>query len=168
MVQSGDVRTSYRREGEGLPVLLLARESPADAPPPLLAVLGRHFRVHAPSISPPAVPGPPLCVAGWLHDLVDALGLQRPALVVEAEFAAAALAFVLSDPERVGRAVILHARETASPTPVAALAGRLDDEGPPLLLAGTEAGVLEGAALDEVVRFLSAAPRGEGGEGGAS
>lgn len=158
-VFDGVTDTPYHRAGRGAPVVVLAADDPGIANA-LLATLARQFRIIAPDIptrrssAPSTHPSFPT----WLRGFLDGLGLARVALVAEAHFGAAALAFALLEPERVDRlAVIFDA--AAEPTPHDAIADSLRRAGTPVLvswLAAREAG--EWSA--EIARFLTAAPGG--------
>ncbi len=115
VVQTGELCTPYARAGRGPTVLLLVsgRAAGQATRERLLRELAPAFRVIAPE--------PPRCCAGeeapcpltraqtraWLRDLVDGLGLARPALVADRRMAPAALAFALAEPERAGPLLVL-------------------------------------------------------------
>jgi pimeloyl-ACP methyl ester carboxylesterase len=114
MVQTPDAETFYHRAGAGEALLLLvAGGADCAAGGALLARLSRVARVYAPDAMPEA-DGRVRCgaqiVAGasWLGSLIDALGIERPTIVADADFAAIALAFACSDPERVARVLPAH------------------------------------------------------------
>lgn len=169
VVQAGAVETHYRRAGCGAPVLLLF---PGGAADPLAALLfdrlARRFRVIAPL--PPACVGAGASAGGeatpvsrWLRDLIDGLGMSRPALVADESLGVAALGFSLMDPGRAG-ALVAVSRDPADP------ADRLDPSGPAVVLGGSPDSAdhallvlrLDGApersagAVEEMVRFLEA------------
>jgi pimeloyl-ACP methyl ester carboxylesterase len=156
-VCDGVTDTSYHRAGRGAPVIVLAADDSriADA---LLATLALQFRAIAPDIparrssAPSTHPSFPV----WLRGFLDGLGLARVALVAEARFGAAALAFALLEPERVDRLAIIF-DAAAEPIPHEAIADSLRRAGTPVLvswLAAREVG--EWGA--ELARFLAAVP----------
>jgi hypothetical protein len=108
-VVAGAVETSYRRAGQGPPVLLLS------ADPQAFAALARRFRVLQPDPTPGAV-GSSGWVE-WLRGLVDGLGLARPAGVATEGSMAAVGDVATGDPDRFGPVV--------AATPVATLPARL-------------------------------------------
>jgi len=97
-LQAGPILTPYRRSGTGAPVLLLCRGALADR---LLGRLAGRRCVIAPEL-PEGVP-----FTAWLCDVIDGLGLDRPAIVADATFAEAVRAFVRDEPDRVGRVVVV-------------------------------------------------------------
>lgn len=94
MVTIGRLETPYRRSGAGRPILLLA------AVPGLFEELATGFRVIEP-LRVPVRPGD-AAWAAWLQGVIDGLGLDRPALVVDASCADAARRLAAVDPLRVG------------------------------------------------------------------
>lgn len=102
VLQTGTTETQYRRAGHGPPVLLLFAEGSADE-------LGAHlfdrlaagFRVIAPTC-PAGVE-----IADWLRDLIEGLGLIRPAIVADEPFALASLGLSMQEPDRVGAVVVI-------------------------------------------------------------
>lgn len=97
IVQTGETETAYRRAGRGRPVLLLMGASSPEGDEVFRRLAGTAL-----VIEPRAVPAPDLW-PDWLRGVVDGLGLDRPDLVVSPALSAAAEAFALLDPERVGR-----------------------------------------------------------------
>lgn len=102
VVQAGATETRYHRAGCGAPLLLLVPGGAAGAlGGPLFALLSARFRVVA-----PVPPEDEAEVERWLGEVLDGLGLSRPALVAAGALAAPARAFARADPERVGRVVV--------------------------------------------------------------
>jgi hypothetical protein len=115
VVVTGGAETLYRCGGRGpvTAVLLTDRAGFFDE-------LVRAVRVVEP-LRRPAGPGSPAW-QDWLQAVVDGLGLDRPALVVDPALAGAARRLAATDPERFGAVV-----EATAPAAVRAL-----------LLAGNE------------------------------
>ncbi len=104
VVQTDGVETPYRRAGRGTVVLLLA------AVPGLMEGLAAEYRVIEP-LRRPSDPGGRDWMT-WLRGLVDGLGLDRPALVVELADSAVVRLRVAAEPDRFGPVV------EAGPLPV--------------------------------------------------
>lgn len=103
VVQSGATVTAYLRIGRGRPVLMLRHgDLPLPAWDGLLATLSGSWRVLAPDL-----PVPPDDLAAWLPGFLDGLGLAETAAVADPSLAAATMAFVAADPNRISRLVIL-------------------------------------------------------------
>ena len=95
ILHTGAVETRYVRAGTGETVLLLLSLPCAEiARSPTLRRLSERRRVIA------AAP-PPGCDVGWLRDLIDGLGLDRPELTGKRELAPLLLAFAEAHPERI-------------------------------------------------------------------
>lgn len=117
VLRAGQVETHYSRAGSGPSVLLLVARHPEVEESPLFATLATTFKViapHPPARVQAAARGG---VGAWLRDVIDGLGLHRPALVAEQGFAEAALEFAGTDPERLGRIVVCRARPGAAAEP---------------------------------------------------
>ena len=99
VVVTGVLETPYRRAGRGATVLLLGASG-------LFDELAESLRVVEPLRLPEAPAGVgELGEAGWrewLRGLVDGLGVDRPALVVDAGLEASVLRAVDGDPDRYG------------------------------------------------------------------
>lgn len=98
-VRVGDVVTRYRRSGSGRPVVLL--DAPRDvesAAADLTELLSRRFRVLVPDL-----PDGQVDLAAWLRDFLEALGLERAAVVVADRVGIAALNLALLDTDQDGR-----------------------------------------------------------------
>ncbi len=109
VTSSGEIR--YRRAGRGRAVLLLTSRETASGPGALvLHSLAGRFRVIAPElrVAPAGVRvRGSAAVCGWLGDVVDGLGLERPSVVADESFGLAALRYAMLDPERVDRLVVI-------------------------------------------------------------
>lgn len=105
---AGTFETPYRRAGRGPSVLLLAQGTG------LLEALAGELRIFEP-LRVPAEPGAPEWIA-WLHGLLDGLGLERPAVVVDAGGAEPVRQLAAAAPDRLGPVV-----EASSPAEVRAL-----------------------------------------------
>lgn len=101
VLQAGAVVTPYARAGRGAAVLLL-RDAPVAelAACRILVGLAAAFRVTA------AGP-PPGDRAGWLRNLIDGLGLDRPWLVADPSLGGWAREFAADHPERVRGVALL-------------------------------------------------------------
>ena len=92
-VRVGDLTTRYRRRGSGRAVVVLCAPGCAeDAGPPLAELLSAHCRVITPE-----VPEGVTDTAAWLRDFLDALGIERAAVVVPEQLGIAALDLALLD-----------------------------------------------------------------------
>lgn len=94
---AGAIETPYRRAGRGPSALLLAHGTP------LLEGLAGDLRVFEP-LRAPAEPGTPEWVA-WLGGLLDGLGLERPAVVVDAACVEPVRQLAAAAPDRLGRVI---------------------------------------------------------------
>lgn len=91
-VQVGDVETRYVCAGQGPPVVLLTDEDPAlSVDTPLFRALSASRRVVS------TTPGPGQDTGPWLRAMIDALGWDRPALVVASRTSAAWVERVLDE-----------------------------------------------------------------------
>lgn len=162
-VQTGHIETRYRRCGSGAAVLLLVADHGDGAPgDELLAWLAEHFRVIVPrlpaGVARAADAGlPPTSVTAWLRDVIDGLGLVRPAIVADEPYALAALHFSATDPERTGGLVALY-RDFADPTVLPSPVPDPSHPGRVLLLRIGPHGLrdCDAPALADAVRFLGA------------
>lgn len=137
-VVSGELNTVYYRAGRGEPLLVLVAD-----PSLLLALLSalpRHIRALAPE--PPrmvlaadrAIDRETGAFTAWVRSFLDALGLQRTAVVADDAFARAALGFARADPDRVSRLVLLQHGTRDEPQSVWGITGQHSAE-PALLIA---------------------------------
>jgi pimeloyl-ACP methyl ester carboxylesterase len=95
-VRVGDLTTRYRRRGSGRAVVLLCAPGCADgASPPLAELLSADCRVIIPE-----VPEGVTDTAAWLRDFLDALGIERAAVVVPEQLGIATLDLALLDTGR--------------------------------------------------------------------
>lgn len=86
-VRVGDLTTRYRRSGSGRPVIVLQPADDAHADWPQLAeLLSGHCRVIVPEL-----PAGLTDAATWLRDFLDALGIERAAVVVPEQLGIATL-----------------------------------------------------------------------------
>src|SRR5690242_17796873 len=86
-VRVGDLTTRYRRSGAGRPVVVLQPSGDAGADSSRLAsLLSEHCRVIVPEL-----PAEVTDAAAWLRDFLDALGIERAAVVVPEQLGIAAL-----------------------------------------------------------------------------
>jgi pimeloyl-ACP methyl ester carboxylesterase len=108
LVQIGSVEVPYVRAGRGEATLLLGIGKLRE-----LAVSSTFRRLAAECRVIGAV-APAGCGTGWLRDLIDALGLDRPMLLVHRSLADLAGRFAAEHPERVGD--VGYADETAGET----------------------------------------------------
>ena len=92
-VRVGDLTTRYRRSGSGRPVVVLQPPNDADADWSRLAeLLTGHCRVIIPEL-----PAGVTDAATWLRDFLDALGIERAAVVVPEQLGIASLDLALLD-----------------------------------------------------------------------
>lgn len=130
LVQIGSVETPYLRGGCGAPVLLLRSLAYADGSgrtreeDAVFQALAQTFRVISPLVPPPGVKSEG---ERWLRDVIDGLGLDRPAVVADAALAPLLFRFAFRDRGRIGTVVILPEEEAAGRHAVApeALLGAL-------------------------------------------
>jgi pimeloyl-ACP methyl ester carboxylesterase len=144
VVEAGGQETAYRRAGTGRPVVLLLRAAPAGTASwtdPLFTRLAAEFRVVAPALPSSRA------LTGWVRDLVDGLGLDRPAVVVDASVAAEMVPVVASDDDRCRTFIVLHPTREGLPERGATVAYRSGDARRMRLL---ELCLDSGAGLDEV------------------
>lgn len=97
VVMTAGRETRYRRAGHGRAVLLLVHD---DA---LFTDLARDLRVVEP-LGPDGGPSDPEWHA-WIQGLVDGLGLDRPALVVDPGAGSIVRRLTATDPDRFGPVV---------------------------------------------------------------
>lgn len=115
VLQTGPTETAYHRAGVGPPILLLFAQALVDPlGAALFAALAAEFRVIAPELPPGIGVAGGVAVSTWLRDLIDGLGLERPAVIADAWFAGPLLGFVLMDRDRVG-AVAAVCRDHVDP-----------------------------------------------------
>jgi hypothetical protein len=92
-VRVGDLTTRYRRSGSGRPVVVLRLPDEQGAAQPDLAdLLSAHCRVISPQL-----PAGVTDAAAWLRDFLDALGIERAAVVVPEQLGIATLDLALPD-----------------------------------------------------------------------
>lgn len=127
ILHTGAVQTPYRRAGRGPPLLLLVRGTTDERAEVFLA-LAREFRVIDPTPPWPGAEGPrptggrgeDSTAAGeedpppghewgaWLLGVVDGLGLDRPALIVDPGRASLIGTLAQSDPHRFGPVIVIR------------------------------------------------------------
>lgn len=165
LVQAGAEETQYVRAGSGQPVVLLLRASSSPSAimaDPLFTRLSREFRVVA-----PAVPSDRELTC-WVGDLVDGLGLDRPAIVVDAELSRATIPLAV-EADRFCCIIVLHGApdiytaqgmpHVAPASPAAGLVSHGDDRAVQYgvwwmdLCVGASGG-LDHAKVDALVTFL--------------
>jgi pimeloyl-ACP methyl ester carboxylesterase len=89
----GELTTRYRRSGSGRPVVVLQLPAGADASASCLAeLLSDHCRVIAPEL-----PAGVTDAAAWLRDFLDALGIDRAAVLVPEQLGITSLDLTLPD-----------------------------------------------------------------------
>ncbi len=107
VVQSGPWETPYRRAGRGHPVLLLLPGTSEARRTRVFASLGGSRLVIEPSRMP-ALPDR----VGWLSQLVEGLGLDRPDVVTDTEGSFTVRDLLLQAPDTLGRHIDI---ETVDP-----------------------------------------------------
>lgn len=127
ILHTGSVETPYRRAGRGRTLLLLLHGT-TDARAEVFLALSREFRVIDPT--PPWAggegprptgdrgegsaatgeedPPPGHQWSAWLLGVVDGLGLDRPALIVDAVRASLIGDLALTDPHRFGPVIVIR------------------------------------------------------------
>lgn len=158
VIEAGGAETRYLRAGSGRPVVLLLRaHGGGSAPDPLFGRLAAEFRVIAPTLPADRV------LTGWVRDVVDGLGLDRPAFVVDAAVAAGMVPVAASEDDRCRSFVVLHPTRAGLPGPDDVVAYRSGAEGRIRLLElcvdaapalDEAAPALDEAALDALIAFL--------------
>lgn len=107
VLRARGVDTPYTRIGAGETVVLLRAAAGDDVSSSLVASLATRFRVIAP-LWPSGVDAASLPESTvWLRDLLDGLGIEQATVVAEGALGPLALSFVLTDPLRVDRLVLL-------------------------------------------------------------
>ncbi|UJR78169.1 Hypothetical protein I5071_1960 [Sandaracinus amylolyticus] len=145
VLRTGTTETHYHRAGQGPPVLLLFADATADElGAQLFERLAACFRVIAP-VRPAGVD-----IASWLRDLIEGLGLIRPAIVADEPFVLASLALSTQEPDRVG-AIVVIARAPHDGEAGGILCVRVDP--------ASDTTTRAAAAEAEIVRFLSRGSR---------
>jgi hypothetical protein len=138
VVQAGSVETEYVRAGTGRPVVLLLRawRPGAIAADPLFVGLSRELRVIAPEVPADRE------LTAWVRGLVDGLGLDHPAVVVDIAVAGATVPVVLEE-DRCSCVVVLRPAPSRAAT---APGGQRRDHGPgPVAVPGALRSVATGA-----------------------
>lgn len=139
VLRTGTTETPYRRAGQGPSVLLLFAEG-NELGAQLFERLAARFRVIAPLL-PSGVE-----VASWLRELIEGLGLIRPAIVADEPFGVASLSLSMQEPDRVGAIVVL-ARAAHDGEDAGVLCVRMDPT--------SDATARAAAAEARIVSFLS-------------
>ena len=115
----GTVETHYRRAGSGPPVLLLGLGQPSEAEMIDRLAASRGRRVIVPdgtsvaALAPAPTEGESTFVR-WLHDFLQGLGLERPAVVAASAFRDELERYRRVHPEELGPAVIVGPEGTSS------------------------------------------------------
>jgi 2-hydroxymuconate-semialdehyde hydrolase len=111
----GTIKTRYLIAGSGKPVLLLHGAGKGGIQwYTVIGPLSDHFHVIAPDIvgygesDKPSASYDRLFFSSWLRGFVDALNLEKVSLVGTSQGGAIALQFVLDNPERVDRLVLVN------------------------------------------------------------
>ena len=77
VVHAGEQVMQYVRLGSGAPLVLITRrDGRALQDDPLVLALAARFRVIIPHVPVPEV-------EGWLHHMIEGLGLQQPRVVID-------------------------------------------------------------------------------------
>jgi hypothetical protein len=166
VIEAGGAETRYVRAGAGRPVVLLLRavgeraHGSGVAADPLFARLAAEFRVIAPALPAGRV------LTGWVRDVVDGLGLDRPALVVDAGIAAGMIPVAAAEDDRCRSFVVLHPTREGLPSPDDVVAYRGGAQGRIRLLelcvdgarALDAALTLDEVAVEALIEFLRQDP----------
>ncbi|MDR5710083.1 MAG: alpha/beta fold hydrolase [Armatimonadota bacterium] len=133
-IPTGEVPVRFLEAGSGPPVCLLHGADFGSAEltwRPTLSLLAERFRVIAPDLPghghTPPLPGAPATEAyvRWFRTFVDALRLDRVALMGLSLGGAISLGFALQNPDRVSRLVLVASYGLMRRVPLHALAYRL-------------------------------------------
>lgn len=161
-VCAGGTTTTYLRAGSGDVVLLLGAPFVDPELDPLVGMLATTHRVVVPELSWTGAPdgGSAVALSSRLRSFLDGLGVGEVSIVARDDVALAALAFALTDADRVRRLVLTF---TDAPDPLDTgepLAERLEEAQCELLvLRETRASHPTGdggSQYDIIVRFLAA------------
>jgi 4,5:9,10-diseco-3-hydroxy-5,9,17-trioxoandrosta-1(10),2-diene-4-oate hydrolase len=114
-VDAGTIKTSYLTAGTGKPVLFLHGAGKGGIQwYTVIGPLSDHFQVIVPDVvgygesDKPSASYDRLFFSAWLQSFVDALGLEKVDLVGTSQGGAIALQFVLDNPERVDRLILVN------------------------------------------------------------
>ncbi|MBX3250953.1 MAG: hypothetical protein KF901_27500 [Myxococcales bacterium] len=142
VLRTGVIETCYHRAGKGPSILLLFADGIAD---PLGAQLFERLASRNRVIAPTPPPG--VEPTSWLRDLIEGLGLVRPAIVADEPLGLPSLAFSMQEPDRVGAIVVL-ARAAHDGTDAGLLCVRIDP--------ASDLATRAAAAEAQIVSFLHA------------
>lgn len=139
-VQTPAGETRYFRAGSGASVLLLGCHGTRDPlGRALFRELAQHFRVIAPIPAEGvdathATSCPGTSFSAWLRGVIDGLGLASPGVVADQGTGIPLLGFAMTDPDRVGRLVVVRRDAVDAAVPDVLVADALHRYGHPLLL----------------------------------
>jgi hypothetical protein len=105
VVHAGTMETRYRRAGQGPQLLLLGGGADAEWVAGVIPPLVARFRVFVPEV--PSDAG-----TGWLREMIDGLGLDRPGLVAGFTLAPLLDRFLETDADRLERVALIHPAPT--------------------------------------------------------
>lgn len=153
-------QTSYLRIGQGPPIVLLVdRFDAAEDTDGVVAALSPHHRLTIPVL-------PPGDRVAGIRAFLDGIGLLVTHILAGDSWVVPAIAFALSEPERVGRLALFDTATTDHVT-ADALIDTLADAGHPLFVAqgsgynNERSGFHVSAAMaDALIHFFSGAARG--------
>ena len=114
-VDAGSIKTAYLTAGNGEPVILLHGAGyGAIQWFTVIGALSAHFQIIVPDIvgygesDKPSAPYDRPFFSAWLQSFVEALNLEKISLVGTSQGGAVALQFVLDNPEKVDRLVLVN------------------------------------------------------------
>lgn len=129
-ISAGKIKTNYIAAGTGRPVILLHGAGAGGITwSPVIKPLSAHFHVIVPDIvgygesdKPSASYDRPF-FSTWLKDFCDALGLDKLSMIGNSQGGAIALQFVLDNPNRVERLVLVDSGGLGKEMPQGAFIG---------------------------------------------
>lgn len=134
-VHAGGTTTNYFRAGSGDVVVLLGHAFADVSRDSLLDALATTHRVIVPEISGPGdAEVATIARAAWLRSFLDGLGLDDVSIVARDECALTALAYALTDFDRV-RSVVLLLRNASDPASAERFAEGVEDSRCRILVA---------------------------------
>lgn len=160
---AGSELVEFQQAGRGKPLLMLAPGAEAGTEPRLAQALANRFRVVLPTITLRHGAEPATPVGETIERLLDTLGFGRVVLVATPPYASAALAYALTDAERVERLVIFIDDRIRTGSSISIVSDRLADAGVALAALAWPDSQQDSvrdtcvtAVIDELTSFLSA------------
>jgi len=158
---AGTELVQFQQAGRGKPLVMLAPGAEAGTEPRLAQALANRFRVVLPTITLRHGAEPATPVGETIERLLDTLGFGRVVLVATPPYASAALAYALTDAERVERLVIFIDDRIRTGSSISILSDHLAGAGVALAALAWPDSQQDGvrdacvtAVIDEVTTFL--------------